>query len=97
MGEFFLELIFDFATELIFSPPFSEKWPRPIRIIFSILSALLKLALFGLIIFAGIFALIKYFKEGGSVLILIGGLILLSAVVGLLFFTVFKIHKTSKE
>lgn len=93
MGEFFLELIFDFATEFIFSPVDLDKKPKSIRIILSILSIILNFAFLGLMIFAGVFALIKYFKEGGSVLILIGGCLLLSAVVGFIIYAFYKTHK----
>jgi len=82
MGEFFLELIFDFTTELVFSPQFAKKMPKPIRFIAGILTIVFLAALHGLMLFAGLFALFKYCMEGGSILLLIGGIILLIAFSG---------------
>lgn len=87
--EGFIELFVDF----IFSPKFIERLPRPVRVFFRIFFILILIALLGLIVFAGVFSLISFFKKGSSVLVLIGGLILIGAVIGFIAFLVHTLKK----
>lgn len=85
MVDIILEALAAIAGEFIgflFSPKFSESLPKPIRIFIRFMTILIVISLLGLILFAGFVALYSFIKKGASVLVLIGGIILLAAVIG---------------
>lgn len=96
MGEFIFDVVRELVLaffEFMFSPAFLERLPRPVRTFFRIFFILVLIAALGLIMFAGIFALFSFFKKGSSVLVLIGGLILIGAVIGFIAFLVHTLKK----
>lgn len=96
MGEFIFDVVGELIgafIEFMFSPAFLERLPRPVRTFFRIFFILVLIAALGLIMFAGILALFSFFKKGSSVLVLIGGLILIGAVIGFIAFLVHTLKK----
>lgn len=85
MGEILLEALAEIVgafIKFLFSPKVMESLPKPIRIFIRFMTILIVISLLGLILFAGFFALYSFIKKGASVLVLIGGIILLAAVTG---------------
>ena len=85
MGEILLEALAEIVLaffEFLFSPKVMESLPKPIRIFIRFMTILIVISLLGLILFAGFFALYSFIKKGASVLVLIGGIVLLAAVIG---------------
>lgn len=96
MGELIFDVIEGFIelfVEFIFSPKFIERLPRPVRVFFRIFFILILIALLGLIAFAGVFSLISFFKKGSSVWVLVGGVVLLGALIGFIAFLVHTLKK----
>ena len=85
MGEILLEALAEIVgafIKFLFSPKVMESLPKPIRIFIRFMTILIVISLLGLILFAGFFALYSFIRKGASVLVLIGGIILLAAVTG---------------
>ena len=85
MGEILLEALAEIVgafIKFLFSPKVMERLPKPIRIFIRFMTILIVISLLGLILFAGFFALYSFIRKGASVLVLIGGIILLTAVTG---------------
>ena len=96
MGELIFDVIEGFielCVDFIFSPKFIERLPRPVRVFFRIFFILILIALLGLIAFAGVFSLISFFKKGSSVWVLVGGIVLLGALIGFIAFLVRTLRK----